>query len=407
MNVLSLANLQILLGNMGVAGGGANALRGQNSVQGACDMGALFNVFPGYQRVTDGAVLAKFDAAWALDPPAARPGGTPSLGMSDKPGLTLTEMVDAFGAGTLRAIYVMGENLALTNADLNQVRRCLAAGEFLVLQELFATETSHFADALLPAASFAEKAGTFTNTERRAQLIRPAVPPPGEARPDWAILAELARRVLAVEGRAPVGPHGGWEYCGPAEIMAEVAALTPLYAGISHARLARGDRLQWPVPSPDHPGTPILHIGRFSRGKGKFHAVDYLPPAEVPDAAFPFTLTTGRVLYHYGSELTRRAKGLTEACPEPLVEISPEDAAQLGLDGHTSVRLRSRRGDVVARAVVTDRVAPGVVFGNFHFPGPQNVNNVTIGALDPVAKIPEYKVCAVAVAAAPAPMPSH
>jgi formate dehydrogenase major subunit/formate dehydrogenase alpha subunit len=302
------------------------------------------------------------------------------------------------------------------------VRRCLAAGEFLVLQELFATETSHFADALLPAASFAEKAGTFTNTERRAQLIRPAVPPPGtftnterraqlirpavpppgEARPDWAILAELARRVLTVEGRAPVGPHGGWEYRGPAEIMAEVAALTPLYAGISHARLGRGDRLQWPVPSPDHPGTPILHVGRFSRGKGKFHAVDYLPPAEVPDAAFPFTLTTGRVLYHYGSELTRRAQGLTEAYPEPLIEISPEDAGRLGLNGHTTVRLRSRRGEALARAVITDRVAPGVVFGNFHFPGHQNVNDLTNGALDPVAKIPEYKVCAVAVEAAPA-----
>jgi formate dehydrogenase major subunit/formate dehydrogenase alpha subunit len=399
LNVLALANLQMLLGNMGVPGGGANALRGQNSVQGACDMGALFNLFPGYQSVSDPAVLARFDAAWALDPPPARPGGTPSLGLSDKPGRTLTEMVDAFGSGEVRALFVLGENLALTNPDLNHTRRCLAAGEFLVLQELFPTETAEFADVLLPGASFAEKAGTFTNTERRVQLIRPAVPPPGEARPDWAILADLGRRVLAAEGRTPVGPHAGWGYRDPAQVMDEVAAVAPLFAGISHARLERGDRLQWPVPAPDHPGTPVLHVGRFARGKGKFHAVDHLPPAELPDAEFPFVLTTGRVLHHYGSELTRRAAGLTEVCPEPLVEVSPADAARLGLNGHATVRLRSRRGEVLARAVVTDRVAPGAVFGNFHFPAGGNVNNLTTGALDPVAKTPEYKVCAVAVEA--------
>jgi formate dehydrogenase major subunit/formate dehydrogenase alpha subunit len=382
---------------MGVPGGGTNALRGQNSVQGACDMGALFNLFPGYQPITDTAVLAKFDAAWALDPPAGRPGRTPALGLSNKPGLTLTEMVDAFGAGTLRALYVLGENLAMTNPDVNHTGRCLAAGEFLVLQEIFPTETARFADVVLPGASFAEKEGTFTNTERRVQLIRPAVPPPGEARPDWWVLAELARRVLAVEGRTSVGPHAGWDYRAAAQIMKEVAALTPTHAGISHARLERGERLQWPVPGPNHPGTPILHVGRFTRGRGMFHAVDQLPSAELPDAAFPFVLTTGRVLYQYGSELTRRAKGLMEAYPEALVEVSPDDAAKIGLNGLSAVRLRSRRGEMVARAVVTDRVAPGVIFANFHFPGPRNANNLTIGALDPVAKIPEYKVCAVAI----------
>jgi formate dehydrogenase alpha subunit len=405
LNVLALANLQMLLGNMGVSGGGANALRGQNSVQGACDMGALFNVFPGYQSVTDTAVLAKFDAAWALDPPASRPGGTPSLGLSNKPGLTLTEMVDALGAGTLRALYVLGENLAMTNPDVNYTCRCLAAGEFLVLQEIFPSETSRFADVLLPGASFAEKAGTFTNTERRVQLIRPAVPSPGEARQDWWVVAELARRVLTVEGRAPVGPHAGWDYGNPARIMEEIAALTPTHAGISHARLERGDRLQWPVLGPDHPGTPILHIGRFTRGRGKFHALDQFPAAELPDTAFPFVLTTGRVLYQYGSELTRRAKGLMEAYPEPLVEINPEDATRIGLNGLSTVRVRSRRGEMVARAVVTDRVAPGVVFGSFHFPGPGNVNNLTIAALDPLAKIPEYKLCAVALEAVTDPVP--
>jgi formate dehydrogenase alpha subunit len=398
-NVLSLANLQMLLGNMGVPGGGANALRGQNSVQGACDMGALYNLFPGYQAVTDAGALAKFDAAWALEPPAATPAKTPALGLSNKPGLTLIEMVDAFEAGRVRALYVMGENIAMTNADVNMVARCLGAGELLVLQELFPTETSKFADVLLPGASFAEKAGTFTNTERRVQLIRPAVKSPGEARPDWSILAELAKCVLAAEGRRPAGPHAGWEYHEPAQIMEEIAALAPPFAGISHARLERGEQLQWPVPSPDHPGTPILHTGQFTRGKGKFHRVEQVPSAESPDATFPLVLTSGRVLYHYGSELSRRTRALTEAYPESLVEINPEDALKIGLNGQAWVRIRSRRGETVARAVVTDRVAPGVIFGNFHFPGTQNINNVTISALDPIAKIPEFKTCAVALEA--------
>jgi formate dehydrogenase alpha subunit len=394
LNVLSLANLQMLLGNLGVPGGGVNPLRGQNNVQGACDMGALPNVFPGYQPVTDPDVTARFDAAWALGPPVGRGG------LAGKPGLTVTEMVEAFGAGGLRALYVLGEDPALTEPDVNHVRQCLASGEFLVLQEIFPSATAEFADVLLPGVSFAEKAGTFTNTERRFQLVRPAVEPRGEARPDWGITAELARRLLALEGRVPVGPHAGWDYRDPAQVLEEVAALTPSYAGVRPARLERGERLQWPVPGPDQPGTPILHVGRFPRGRGKFHAVDHLPAAELPDAAYPLLLTTGRVLYHWhGGELTRRAQGLLAACPEALVEVSPEDAARARLEGGQRVRVRSRRGEVLARAAVTDRVAAGVVFGNFHFPGPQNVNNLTIGALDPVAKIPEYKVCAVAVEA--------
>jgi len=389
LNVLSLANLQMLLGNLGVRGGGVNPLRGQNNVQGACDMGALPNVFPGYQAVTDAAVAAKFAAAWALEP---------KLGLSDKVGLTVTEMVPAFGAGRLSALYVLGEDLAMTEPDSNHTRDCLARGDFLVLQEIFPSETAAFADVLLPGASFVEKTGTFTNTERRVQMVRKAVAPPGEARPDWSITAELARRVLARDGRAATGPHARWDYRDPAQVMEEIAVLTPSYGGVSHARLEHGDRLQWPVPDASHSGTPILHVGRFTRGRGKFHAVDHLPAAELPDANYPLVLTTGRVLYHWhGGELTRRAKGLLEVYPEALVEISPHDAARIGLNGHRVVRVRSRRGEVVARAVVTDRVAPGVVFGNFHFPGSQNINNLTIGAVDPVAKIPEYKVCAVAL----------
>jgi formate dehydrogenase major subunit/formate dehydrogenase alpha subunit len=400
LNVLSLANLQMLLGNLGVPGGGVNPLRGQNNVQGACDMGALPNVFPGYQAVTDAASAARFDAAWALEPHARGRSGTPNLGLSGKPGLTVTEMVDAFGAGDLHALYVLGEDLAMTEPDVNHARGCLGAGEFLVLQEIFPSETAAFADVLLPGASFAEKAGTFTNTERRVQLVRLAIEPPGEARPDWAVTADLARRVLALEGRVPAGPHAGWDYRDAAQVMDEVCHVTPSYAGVSHARLGRGDRLQWPVPDARHPGTPILHVGRFPCGRGQFHAVDHLPAAERPDADYPLVLTTGRVLYHWhGGALSRRARGLSEAYPEALVEVSPEDAAKVGLSGRQAVRVRSRRGEMVARAVVTDRVAPGVVFGNFHFPGPGNVNNLTIGALDPVAKIPEYKACAVAMEA--------
>jgi formate dehydrogenase alpha subunit len=400
LNVLSLANLQMLLGNMGLRGGGVNPLRGQNNVQGACDMGALPNVFPGYQAVTNPDAMAKFDLAWALRPPIGGGSGTPNLGLSSKPGVTVTEMVNAFGSGSMRALYILGEDPAMTEPDVNHARSCLASGEFLVLQEIFPSETSAFADVLLPGAAFAEKSGTFTNTERRVQLVRKAVEPPGTARPDWAAIADLARRVLTLEGRSASGPYSGWEYRDATQILDEIAAVTPSYAGVTSARLERGDRLQWPVADSSHAGTPVLHIDHFSRGRGKFHAIDHLPPAELPDAEYPLVLTTGRVLYHWhGGELTRRAKGLLEICPETVVEVSPEDAAKIGLNGHQRVRVRSRRGEMLARALVTDRVASGVVFGNFHFPGTGNVNNLTIAALDPVAKIPEYKVCAVAIEA--------
>lgn len=392
MNVLTLGNLQMLLGNMGVPGGGVNPLRGQNNVQGACDMGALPNLFPGYQTVTDATVRQKFEQAWATT-------GTPTL--SDKPGLTVTEMIPAAGTGQVRALYILGEDPLLTDPDVNHVRACLEQCEFLVLQEIFPSETARFADVLLPGASFAEKAGTFTNTERRVQLVRPAIDPLGEARPDWQITSDLARRILALEGRHPVGPHAPWGYASPAEVMAEIAALTPIYAGISHPRLESGAQLHWPVKNADHPGTPILHIGQFTRGRGKFHAVDYLPAKELPDEEYPMLLTTGRVLYHWhGGEMTRRAEGLLAVYPEALVEINPEDAARLGLNGQRTVRVTSRRGELVAEALITERVSPGLIFANFHFPGAQNANNLTIAALDPVAKIPEYKVCAVKIAKA-------
>lgn len=390
LNVLSLGNLQMLLGNMGIPGGGVNPLRGQNNVQGACDMGALVNVFPGYQAVTDAAVREKFANAWMLSD------GSPDFKAS--PGLTVTEMMEGAGKNEVRCLYILGENPLMSDPDINHVHQCLKNCEFLVLQEIFPSETAKYADVLLPGVSFAEKFGTFTNTERRVQLVRPAIEPLGHARQDWEITAEIAKRVLDLDNRKPVGTQANWTYRSPREIMDEFAALTPIYAGVSHARLEQGEQLHWPVKSADHPGTPILHIGQFSRGLGKFHACEHLDAKELPDAEYPFYLTTGRVLYHWhGAEMTRRAKGLLELYPETLVEVSPEDAIKMGLNGDDRVRVHSRRGEMIAKALITDRVPAGLVFGNFHFPNEQNVNNLTIGAVDPTAKIPEYKVCAVRV----------
>jgi formate dehydrogenase major subunit/formate dehydrogenase alpha subunit len=390
LNVLSLGNLQMLLGNIGIPGGGVNPLRGQNNVQGACDMGALVNVFPGYQAVTDATAREKFANAWRFSD------GSPNFQAS--PGLTVTEMMEGAGNGNVRCLYILGENPLMSDPDTNHVRKCLEHCEFLVLQEIFPSETAQYADVLLPGVSFAEKFGTFTNTERRVQLVRPAIQPLGHARQDWAITAEIARRVFALDARKPTGPQADWNYSSPTDILEEFASLTPIYAGVSHGRLEKGDQLHWPVKGPDHPGTPILHVGQFSRGLGKFHTCEHLDSKELPDPEYPFYLTTGRVLYHWhGAEMTRRAKGLLEVYPETLVEVSPEDAIKLGLNGDDRVRVRSRRGEMIARALVTDRVPSGLVFGNFHFPDEQNVNNLTIGAIDPTAKIPEYKVCAVGV----------
>jgi formate dehydrogenase alpha subunit len=388
LNVLALANLQMLLGNLGVPGGGLNPLRGQNNVQGACDMGALPDVFPGYHPVRAPEARRRFADAWRLDD------GLDPFG--PEPGRTVTELVGRARTGAIRALFVLGENPAVTDPDVHHARACLDACELLIVQEIFPSDTAAFADIVLPGASFAEKDGTFTNTERRVQLVARAVPPPGDARPDWEVLADLARRTLAATGRAPRGPHAGWSYASPAAILDEIAALTPIYAGVSQARLMRGESLHWPVPDRAHPGTPILHAGAFPRGRGKLHAVDHLPPAERPDAAYPLLLTTGRVLYHWhASEMTRRVPDLLELYPEGLIEIAVHDADRLGIADGDRVRVVSRRGEATGRAVVCDRVATGLIFATFHFPGEQNANNLTIAALDPIAKIPEYKVCAV------------
>jgi formate dehydrogenase alpha subunit len=391
-NVLSLANLQMLTGNMGIPVGGVNPLRGQNNVQGACDMGTLPNVFPGYQKVADAGSIEKFAQAWSLQQREQL--------FSDNTGLTVTEMIDGCLTGNVKGLYILGENPLMTDPDLNHVREAMQASEFTVLQEIFPSETADYADVLLPGASFAEKSGTFTNTERRIQLIRPALTPPGEARADWDIISDLALRVMSEAKQSTTGEYAGWEYTSAAEIMDEIAALTPSYAGVSHDRLEQGTQLHWPVPDASHPGTPILHVDRFTSGKGHFHLTEHLPAAELPDSEYPLFLTTGRVLYHWhGAEMTRRSSTLIALCPRSMVEIAEEDAEQLGIKNNQSIKVISRRGEMLATASINERVPEGVVFGNFHFPDEANVNNLTNAALDPIAKIPEYKVCAVRVEA--------
>jgi formate dehydrogenase alpha subunit len=388
-NVMSCANLQMLLGNMGIPGGGVNPLRGQNNVQGACDLGGLPNVYPGYQSVTDSAIREKFEEAWGVALP-------------DQVGLTVTEMLSAAEESRVRCLYVIGENPMMTDPDLNHVSEALQQTEFLVVQDLFFTETCQFADVILPAVSFAEKEGTFTNTERRVQRVRRAINPPGEARDDSEIVAELARRMLELGVATPKGEakYGDWDFSSVAEVMEEINALTPIYAGITFDRLEAGEQLQWPVPSEDSPGTPILHVGKFSRGLGRFAALEHIEPDELPDDEYPLMLTTGRVIYHWhGGEMTRRAEYLVAMYPEALVEINPEDAQRAGVDDGKMMRVASRRGEIVAKAEVTDRVEPGLIFATFHFPE-SAANFLTNPALDPQAKIPEYKVCAVRVEAA-------
>jgi formate dehydrogenase major subunit/formate dehydrogenase alpha subunit len=385
-NVMDLANLQMLLGNMGKPGGGVNPLRGQNNVQGACDMGGLPNVYPAYQPVTNDEVREKYLKAW---------GATSNT----KVGLTVTEMMPGALDGRTHALYILGEDPIMSDPDTHHIRKCLEALDFFALQEIFPSETAEYADVLLPGVTFAEKTGTFTNTERRVQMVRKAIEPLGDSRPDWWITSEVAKRILA---RTPDrvqadAPFAGWEYRDTSEIMSEINAVTPSYAGITHARLEAGQGLQWPCPTTDHPGTPILHTKAFSRGKGKFMPIDHVPPAEEPSADYPMVLSTGRVLYHWhGGEMTRRAKGLMEVYGEALIEMNPADAEKLGVNGHKTVRVTSRRGFIEAEAWVTDRVPPGMVYANFHFPE-ASANELTIAALDPVSKIPEYKVAAVKV----------
>ena len=371
-NVKSLANLSMLCGNLGVAGGGVNPLRGQNNVQGACDLGGLPNVFTGYQTVTDADVRSKFEKAWNVS------------NLPDSPGLTATEMIPAAHKGSLKAMYIMGENPMLSDPDQAHVEESLDNLDFLVVQDIFLTETGHKADVVLPAACFAEKEGTFTNSERKVQRVRRAVTPPGDAQDDSWIIAQIAARM-----------NYSMDFAYP-QVLAEINSVTPSYAGITPARLKQG-ALTWPCPDTDHPGTPILHVGSFARGRGLFSQIEHLPPAEETDDQYPYILSTGRVLQHYHTgTMTREGQGLSRLYPQVLAEINPLDAQKLEIADGDTVTIASRRGKIQVKAWICDRTNPGVVFVPFHF-RETPINALTNTALDPVAKIPEFKVCAVAI----------
>ena len=372
-NVMATANLAMLTGNIGKPSTGVNPLRGQSNVQGACDMGALPNVYPGYQRVTDAEIKGKFETAWGYV-------------LSDSPGLTLTEMFDAVLEGNVKAIHLIGENPVLSDPDSQHVTDALEKLDFLVVQDLFLTETAQFADVVLPASTFAEKDGTFTNSERRIQHVRKAIEPVGGSLPDWQIICEIAKRMNT----------SGFDFEHPIEIMEEIASLTPIYGGISYDRIEHLG-LQWPCPTQEHSGTKFLHAEQFSRGKGQFVCLEYKPPSEVCDDEYPLLLTTERSLYHYHTgSLTRKVEGLNVLRANEWVEMNPKDADALGIADEEMVQVISRRGEITSKVKITAVSPPGVVSMTFHFAeSPTNV--ITNPALDPVAKIPEAKVCAVRV----------
>ncbi len=404
-NSLTLINLALLTGHVGRPGTGLNPLRGQNNVQGCSDSGGMPTVYTAYQPVSSPAVQAIFEAAWH----------TP---LSGRPGLTTTEMVDGILTGQVKAWYVMGENPLMSEPNLNHARHAVEHLEFFVAQDIFFNETNIYADVILPAASFAEKDGTFTNSDRRVQRVRRAIDPPGQARPDWEIVSDLARRTLrrlcAEIDQVPDNPSlerdrqvcrqaeqllADWSYQGTAQVWEEMRQVTPDFYGITYERLEREGGVHWPCPSLDHPGSPYLFIEDFPRGRGKFFPVEYGTGSELPDEAYPFILSTGRVLYHWHGGTLTRASALTEIWPECVVEMFPDDAARLGLVTGDWVDVSSRRGQITARLLVTGRSPAGTIFIPFHF-AEAAANTLTDQRLDERAKIPDYKVCGVRVARA-------
>lgn len=374
-NVLSVANLQMLLGNMGRECGGVNPLRGQNNVQGACDMGALPNVFHGYQPVTSFDARKKFEQAWGVE------------NLPDKPGLMIPQMMEGLVDGKVRAFYVFGENLANTEPDIRKVEHELASAGFLVVQDIFQNETTKFAHVIFPAAAWSENDGTFTNSERRVNRVRTASTPPGDARPNWWIFRELAKRM-----------GHDWKSCSAQEIWDnEISPLASQFAGITYSRL-EGNGLQWPCPNPDHPGTCFLHRdGQFACGLGNFTPVEWTPPAEVPCSEYPFVLSTGRRLAHYHTRTqTGRCEGLNDILGEETADISIADAQDMHIQNGEIIRVKSRRGAVEVAAKVTPRVPKGMVWMAFHF-REGNANWLTNPVFDPVTLTAEYKACAVRI----------
>ena len=390
-NAHALLNLSLVTGQLGFPASGISPLRGQNNVQGCGDAGCIPTNLPGYGAY-DAATLDRFERAWGVRPPGAT-------------GLVVTEMVEGCLTGDVRAMYVVGENPLLSEPDLHHAEKALSQVDMLIVQDLFFHETAELAHVFLPAAAFAEKEGTFTNSERRVQRVRQALDAPGDARPDWWITAELARRVARTLG---LRIDDQFTYAGPAEIFAEMAGLVPFLGGLSHDRLDREGGLQWPCPTVEHPGTRFLYADSFPRGKGRFvPAVQTVEAAELPDPDYPFLLNTGRLLYHWhGGTITRRVQGLLELAPRLEIAIHPVDARRLGVETGERVRVASRRGELTGFVRVTEAVKAGAIFVPFVKLAESAANFLTNAAFDPSSKIPEYKVCAVRIepVAAPAPL---
>ncbi|HHZ7120601.1 TPA: formate dehydrogenase subunit alpha [Enterococcus faecalis] len=370
--VMSMSNLAMLVGKVGKPGCGVNPLRGQNNVQGACDMGCMPYDFPGYQKVNNPEVIDKFEKAWHVP-------------LNRNTGLTSTKVLPAATAGNVKGLYIFGEDPIVTDPDTGHVRQALESLDFLVVQELFMTETAAYADVVLPGISYAEKDGTFTNTERRVQRVRKAVEPRGQAREDYEIFCEVMTRM---------GYPCAYE--SAKEIMKEISAVTPSFGGINYERLEK-ESLQWPCRSLTDPGTPIMHVGSFARGKGLFKAIPYKQAQELPDEEYPYLMSTGRMLYHYNTRaMTGRTEGINQIANHSYIEINAVDAQALGIQEGDKVEVHSRRGKIETYAAVGNRVFPQEVFMTFHFPD-GNVNEITNAVFDDIATIPEYKVCAVAI----------
>jgi formate dehydrogenase alpha subunit len=371
--VLSLANLAMLTGNVGRRSTGVDPLRGQNNVQGACDMGALPNVLSGYQSVANEETREKFERAWGCILPP-------------RPGITQVEMFYAADAGEIKGMYIFGENPAVSDPNANHVRKALSKLDFLIVQDIFLSETAELAQVVFPGASFAETDGTFTNTERRVQRVRKAIEPIGESKPNWVILSLLAETLGS----------SGFKYGYPEDIFNEVTSLTPSYGGMNYERLDM-DSLQWPCPTTEHPGTEYLHRGKFSKGRGTFTPVDFEQPAELPDAEYPWQLTTGRDIFHYNTgAMSRNSLHLHAELPEGYAEINPREAQKMGIQDGDKVRATSRRGSIEVNARISERVEEGMIFMPFHF-SESLTNALTNDALDPIAKTPEYDVCAIRI----------
>jgi formate dehydrogenase alpha subunit len=373
-NVQSVANLAMLTGNVGRRGTGVNPLRGQNNVQGACDVGSLPNVYPGYQAVTDPNNKKKFEDAWGVQ-------------LDDKAGLTVVEILNGVDEGKINGIFVIGENPMLSDPDINHVREALGNLDLLVVQDIFMSETAELADVVLPAASYAEKEGTFTGTDRRVQKSSKAIEPVGESKADWEIICSVAQKMGA----------RGFEFESASQIMEELASVSPIYGGMSFERLGSSGGLLWPCPDATHEGTEFLHSGKFTKGKGSFTPIEFIEPNEIPDDEYPLILSTGRLMFHYHTgTMTRRTPVLANEVKTGFVEMHPDDAEKLSISDGEMVKVSSRRGEIEIPAQVTEKIRPGVIFIPFHF-AECAANVLTNPALDPKAKIPELKVCSAKV----------